>query len=84
MFSAGGEIASDPAEDLCPFERPEAAGDFLLHLSHANVVFALIVGEWHERVGQESQSFGFEFAETFKEVARFCFGNAATFPGAIF
>ena len=54
MFSAGREIAPDPAEDLGPFERPKAARDFLLDLGHADVVFALIVGEWHERVGEES------------------------------
>jgi len=69
MFSAGREIAPDPAEDLGPFERPKAARYFLLDLGHADVVFALIVGEWHERVGQESQSLAFELAQTLQEVA---------------
>jgi hypothetical protein len=84
MFSAGREIAADQAEDLGPFERPKAARDFLLDLGHADVVFALIVGEWHERVGQESQSLDFELAETLKEIAGFGFGNASTSSGVIF
>ena len=53
------------------FERPKAARDFLLHFGHAEVVFTLIVGEWHERVAQESQGFDFEFAKTLQEIARF-------------
>ena len=69
MFSAGREIASYAAEDLGAFERAKATRDFLLHLGHANIVFALIVGEWHERVGQESQSLAFELAQTLQEVA---------------
>ena len=69
MFSAGREIASHAAEDLGAFERPKATRDFLLHLGHADIVFALIVGEWHEWVGQESQSLAFELAQTLKEVA---------------
>lgn len=83
MFSASGEIASHAAEDLSPFKRPKATRDFLLHLGHADIVFALIVGERHERVGQEFQSLGFELAETLKEIAGFGFGNASTFSGVI-
>ena len=69
MLSAGGEVASDAAEDLGAFEGPEAARDFLLHLSHADVVFALVVRESHERVRQETESFGFEVAEALQKVA---------------
>ena len=68
MFSAGGEVAPHPAEDLSSFERPKAARDFLLYLGHADVVFALIVGEWHEWVDEESQSLDFEVAETLQKI----------------
>ena len=83
MFSACREIASYAAEDLGSFERAKAARDFLLHLGHANIVFALIVGEWHERVGEESQSLDFEVAQTLKEIAGFGFGNASRSCGVI-
>ena len=81
IFSAGRKITPYPTEDLGSFERPKAARDFLLHFGHAEIVFTLIVGEWHERVAQESQGFDFEFAKTLQEIACFGPGNASTFSG---
>ena len=69
MLPAGRKVAAHATEDLGALERPKATGDFLLHLGHADVVFALIVGEGHELVGHESQRLGFELAETVKEIA---------------
>jgi len=69
MLPAGRKIAPHATEDLGSLERPKATRDLLLHLGHADVVFALIVSKWHELVGHESQGFSFECAETLEEVA---------------
>ena|GEM_PF-3773746 len=45
LLAAGGEIAANAREDLCPDQGAEAAGDLLLHLDHADVLLALIVGK---------------------------------------
>ena len=40
------EIGADGAEILRADERAKAAGDFLLHLGHANGALPQIVGKW--------------------------------------
>ena len=52
-----------------------------MDLGHPKVVFALIVGEWHQRVSYEPEGFGFEVAEALQKVARL--GLSAAFAGLV-
>ena len=58
VFTLSRQIAADTTKDVGALLRAEAAGDFLLKLGHANVVFALIIGERHLGIGQEPEGFG--------------------------
>ena len=69
MLAASGEIASYPTKVLRAFESAKAEGDLLLDFGHAQIVFTLVVGEWHELIGHESQRFGFEVTEPFKKIS---------------
>lgn len=58
-----------------------------LDLGHAEVVFALVVGERDDGIGHEEQGCGLEVPETFEKVAGFRLGGAAALaivrsPGA--
>ena len=57
MLSAGRNVTAYAAKDLSALKRSEATRDLLLDLGHADVVFPLVVGEGHELVGHEPQSF---------------------------
>ena len=69
MLSTRGKIAAHATEDLSPLERAEAARNCLLELGHADVVCALVMSEWHARVGHQPQRFGLNGAQAFEEIA---------------
>ena len=66
VFAASRQIAADTAKDVGAFLRAETAGDFLLKLGHADVVFALIIGERHCGIGQEPEGFGLVVQQPFE------------------
>lgn len=55
LLSGGRDEAADDGEVLGAFLAAEAAGDFLLELHHAPVLFGLIVGEGHVEIGDGAQ-----------------------------
>ena len=55
LFAAGGEVATNPGKHLSTGQSAEATRDFLLHLDHADVLLALVVGEGHVGVQEEGQ-----------------------------
>src|SRR5438034_8331262 len=76
VLSAGGQVAADTTEDLSAFEGAEAAGDFLLNLGHAKIIFTLVIGEGDERVGHKAEGFGFEVTETIQKIAGLALSSA--------
>ena len=82
MLSADRNVTAYAAKYLSALKRPEATRSSA-DLGHADVVFALVVGEGHDLVGHEPRSFSFKIAETFKQFTGFGFGDAATFSGVI-
>ena len=62
VLVAGGQVTADSAKDASAFEGAETAGDLLLHFGHPDIVFALIIGERHTRIRQETQGFDFKVA----------------------
>src|ERR1017187_6704754 len=55
LFAAGAEVTADATEYLRSSQCAKAAGDFLSHFDHADVLLGLIVGEGHPSIPQESQ-----------------------------
>jgi hypothetical protein len=53
LFSYGGEVATNATECRRASLRTESAGDFLLNLHHAEILFRAIVGKWHPEIGRE-------------------------------
>ena len=66
MLAGGGKVAANATEELSPLHGAEAAGDLLLHLGHADIVLALIVGKRHLGDDHESQDVGLELAQPFQ------------------
>jgi len=62
LLAAGGQIAADAAEHMRAFRGTEAAGDFLMHFRHADIVFPLVVGERSFPGGHEAQNLVLEVA----------------------
>ena len=62
MLVAGGQVTADAAKDASTVKGAETAGDLLLDFGHADVVFALVIGERDTRIGQEAQCLDFEVA----------------------
>ena len=56
MLANGRSVRADAGDGLCAVQGAEAAGDFLLHLEHAQVLFGLIVGERDGRITQEGEA----------------------------
>ena len=71
LFAQGGQVAADAAKDRPPLVRTETAGNFLLHLDHAQVAFGLIIVERHGEVVQESQDLPLPFGEPIQEIAKY-------------
>jgi hypothetical protein len=45
MFTTSDKISPDPTKDKSTLTGAKAAGDFLLDFGHAQVIFALVIGE---------------------------------------
>ena len=54
-----------------------------MDLGHAEVIFALVVGKWDERIGHEPEGFGFEVAEALQQVAGLGLSGAPRFAGLV-
>ncbi len=57
LLEEGREIRTEAASGLCARPTAETAGDFLLHLDHANVTFDEIVIERNSKVIDKSKDF---------------------------
>lgn len=55
LLAAGGEIAANAGKDLSPGQGAEATGDLLLDLDHADILFALVVGERDRGIDEEGE-----------------------------
>ena len=55
LLAASREIAANAGEALGAIESSKAAGDFLFHLDHADVLLALVVGEGDVGIEQEGE-----------------------------
>jgi hypothetical protein len=80
------EVRANGAEILRTLERAKAAGDFLLHLGHANSALAQIVGEWHPQVRREAQHRVGMLAQAADEIERQGLLNSASafvLPGSL-
>src|SRR5208337_2674912 len=53
-----GDVSPDPAEDPGTLKGPEASGNFLLHLSHPDILLRLIVAERNPEVVHKVECFG--------------------------
>jgi hypothetical protein len=71
ILRAGREIAADAGEELCPQLRTEAAGDLLLNFAHAQIPFALIVGQGHVQFQHEAQHIVLELNQPIQSVSGF-------------
>ena len=79
VFSSGGYIAADGEKALGALHGSEAAGDLLLHLDHADILFGKIVGEGDARVVQKRQHPGFVLLQAVEQVLRFCLFFSSAF-----
>ena len=61
------EITANQAKRLCPLQRAEASRDFLLHLGHADIILALIIGERHLWVTHKTQHILFIISQALKQ-----------------
>ena len=57
-------------ENLRSVQGSKAAGYFLLHFGHANIVFGLVIRKRNQRVFHESQVFRFEVYQPLQQVSR--------------
>src|SRR5208283_1065406 len=70
LFAAGAQITADATEHLRSPERAEAAGDFLAHFDHANVLLGLVVGEGHASIPQEGQDVPVKILQPIQQISR--------------
>ena len=67
-LAGGGDDRAQIGEDACAFEGSEAAGDFHLHLHHAQVALGQIVGEGDGEVAKEAQDIVFVGLQPFEQI----------------
>ena len=70
LLVEGREVGADSAEGGGAFGGAKAAGDFLLHLEHANGLLGEVVAERHARVAGESQHLGCLIAQPAQQIDR--------------
>ena len=59
MFTSSDKITSNAAEDFSFLHRAKAARYLLIHLSHSNIIFTLIVSKWHYGIFDKAQNIAF-------------------------
>ncbi len=77
----GIEVRADGAEILRTLKRAKTAGDFLLHLGHADGALAQVVGKQHAQIRHETQHLGGMLAHTADEIERHGLFNPAAALG---
>ena len=55
LFAQGGQIATNARKSLSSNQAAEAAGDFLLHLDHAQISLGQIIVKIHPQILQEGE-----------------------------
>lgn len=70
LLEHGIEVGAYDTEVLCTLEGSKAAGDFLLHLGHADGRLAQIVGERHAQIRHKPQHLGGMFVQPVDQIER--------------
>jgi hypothetical protein len=81
-LSGGGDHGAERGEVLSGFESPEGAGDFHLHLHHAQSLFGEVVGEGNGEVGEEPQHIVFEPVQSDQQIVSGAMFRPAAIGGA--
>jgi hypothetical protein len=68
LFSSGGDDGAERGEVLSGVESPEGAGDFHLHLHHAQRLFGEVVAEGRVEVDEE----GNDCAASLRSLTAWC------------
>ena len=70
LFAQGGQIATNARKSLSSSQAAEAAGDFLLHLDHAQISLGQIIVKIHAQILQEGENGFLLFAQAIEQIAR--------------
>jgi hypothetical protein len=78
LFAQSREGAANATKDGDSLICAKTAGDFLLHLDHAQIPLCLIVVEGHGKIRHEGQNLPFVGGEPIEQIAgRILFGPAS-------
>src|SRR2546423_12304050 len=70
LFAQGGQIATNARKSLSSTQAAEAAGDFLLHLDHAQISLGQMIVKIHPQILQEGEHGFLVFAQAIEQIAR--------------
>src|SRR5213593_171484 len=70
LFAQRRQIAANASKGLSTSDTPEAAGDFLLHLDHAQISLGQIIVKIHPQILQEGENGFLLFAQAIEQIAR--------------
>src|SRR5208337_4090115 len=68
LFAASAEVTANATEYLRSSQCAKAAGDFLAHFDHADVLLGLIVGEGNASVPQKGQDVPVEILQPIQQI----------------
>ena len=74
-------VTADATEHLRSAQRAKAAGDFLAHFDHADVLLGLVVGKGHASIPQEGQDVPVEILQPIQQIGRLALRGSALAGG---
>src|SRR6266702_5882381 len=80
LFAQRGQVATNASKGVSESLATKAAGDFLLHLDHAQISFGEVIVKIHPQILQEGEDGLLLFAQAIEQIASVTLFAATPFP----
>src|SRR5258708_36487469 len=80
LFAECGQVATNASKGLSESLAAEAAGDFLLHLDHAEISLGQVIVKIYPQILHDGEAAFLLFADAIETIARDTLFDSTTFP----